>query len=745
MKRLLVIPTIAMCSSLGANAANGAAEPTDTVAQPATYDLEELVVEGKRSVMTSDGAKLSYNVDEDDSAAGSSVLDMLRKVPMISVDAQDNVKLNGQSNFRFQVNGKDEPMLTQYAATILKAMPASSVSAIEVITEPGAKYDAEGVGGIINLVTARKQSENGYSASLSANANNREAGAGAYGLLKQNRVTLSANVDYQKNITTQHNTGHSVVDYLTPQGGSMITDSDQRVDFNYIGGGLQLSWEPDSLNLFSASANVYAVDANADPVSVTDRRLDASGEELWSITSRDSAKLKNLGLTASASYQHNFRPTGHNLILSYLFSYGRQKLDLTQPLQEAVNYPGTPEARRTASHSYNREHTVQLDYTNDFRSEHHLLEAGVKGIFRRNRANADDFRGPSLEELLPDHLNWVRMNQPQDVYAVYGSWTGKFAAWTLVGGLRYEHTRMGADFLLDPDRDFRTVLNDIVPNAAVTYSFSPMQNLRLAYQMRISRPTLSQLNPYQQTFSDFSVQTGNPALSSEKSNKISLSYQNFGRIFGGSIGVEQTFLDNAISSVSWLGDYNGNLATFTSYSNLGHNYSTALNGFINWNIIQQMSLNLNGRLEYVSLDARTAGLKNHGWTANLNGSWSYTVATRWHFSAYGGWESRSVKLQGHSSGWHYYGLSASYDFLKDKSLNMALNANNFCEKSIKFSSSTITPTYREHTTWRNYSQWRVGISLTWKFGNIQARVKQTEAEIRNDDASKASAGKGGAL
>lgn len=118
--------------------------------------LGEIVVTGQRKLVESDGATLTYNVDEDPASTTSSVIEMLRKVPMVSVDAEDNIKVKGQSNFKIYLNGKEDPMLSGDPKTILKSMPAASIKKIEVITEPGAKYDAEGTAGILNIVTVGK-------------------------------------------------------------------------------------------------------------------------------------------------------------------------------------------------------------------------------------------------------------------------------------------------------------------------------------------------------------------------------------------------------------------------------------------------------------------------------------------------------------------------------------------------------------------------------------------------------------
>lgn len=123
--------------------------------------LEDFVITTTRKLVQSDGATLTYNVSEDPEAATNTTLEILRKVPGVTVDANDEIKVNGQSSFKIYLNGKEDPMMSGDIKTILKSMPASSIKKIEVISEPGAKYEAEGTGGILNIVTQTRQSQIG--------------------------------------------------------------------------------------------------------------------------------------------------------------------------------------------------------------------------------------------------------------------------------------------------------------------------------------------------------------------------------------------------------------------------------------------------------------------------------------------------------------------------------------------------------------------------------------------------------
>ena len=155
MKRI-IITTIALISAMAAYAQ----EQTSVLAD--TISLDGSAVVAQKILVKMDADRVTYKVEDDIDAKTSTVLEMLRKVPMVSVDAQDNITVNGSSSFQVYVDGMPNQMLSANPSQILKMMPATAVKHIEVITNPGAKYDAEGVGGVINLITGL-QKEDGKS------------------------------------------------------------------------------------------------------------------------------------------------------------------------------------------------------------------------------------------------------------------------------------------------------------------------------------------------------------------------------------------------------------------------------------------------------------------------------------------------------------------------------------------------------------------------------------------------------
>lgn len=705
----------------------------------ALYDtLDELVITGKRETIRSDGATLTYDLQEDDSSKGRSVLDALRKVPMVTVDSQDNIQIKGRSDFKIQVNGKDDPMMQANASRILKAMPAESVAKIEVITEPGAKYDAEGFGGILNLITETKQKREGYAGNISLNGSNRQYGASAFASVKYRNFNADANLNWGDNHGLGQQNGYlsTTCDSNSEQAYKRVQETRQNFNFSFLSGGLNMSWEPNADNLFSWGGNVMYLDASVKDMTMTERLFNRRGTLMSGYDSRQDGDICNLGAGANAGYRHNFDSEGHNIAANYVFAYGRNVFDIGThilPLEELGGVSGLPYSyQRSENHSYDRSHTLQLDYTNPFGGKKHLLDAGMKGVWRRNNVvNGMSYTPLQNIPAIPDVHSSI--DQLQDIYAIYGSYTGNFDKVSVKGGVRYEHTRMALHFPKGEEEDFASRLDDVVPNAAVSYNFGPAHSLRLAYQMRISRPSVSQMNPFRQALVPTKVNYGNPDLRSERLNSLMVTYSKYGRILGGNISLQGGQTNNSIEQYSYIKDG----IEYSTYGNVGCNRNLDLSGFLNINITNSMTLTLNGSVNYTLIKSEQLGLSNHGWGGNYSASWSWTGPLDIKFQAYGGQGFRNINLTGWWGGWYYYGLGISRNFLKDKKLNVALNANNFVQGRNRWRSYMQGPGFEQDTRGWNKS-WSVGLSVSWSFGSLQERAKTTGKDTDSDEIKKSS-------
>lgn len=700
-------------------------------------DLEEIVIVAQKEIVKSDGAKLTYDMDADDSSKGQSLLEALRKVPTVTVDGQDNIFIKGSSDFKIYVNGKEDPMLTSNASTMLKAMPAESVSKIEVITDPGAKYDAEGVGGVLNLITERKQRKDGYAGSVTLSGGARDFSGSAFGKMKINNFSADASVQYMNNML-QKSTNISESNLVNPDSEDFywqLNRQRQRMGLDYIGANLNMAWEPTDCDIVSWGGDMRLMKGDKLNFNSLTQMFTRTGNLKYSFTQLASGFIHNYGASGNVGYRHNFNERGSSLMLGYRFNYGKTALNLDYENTDIYNYFGLSAFENNATEEYEREHTATMDWELHL-AENHFLETGAKGIFRRNSAAGERREGDEPGEMIIVPMSETLSSQIQDIYAAYVSYTGTFGNWNIRTGLRYEHTYMGMDFRLGDLKDFRRHLNDIVPNGSVTYSFGPASNLRLSYQMRISRPGINMLNPYRLQILQTFVQIGNPNLSSEKFNSLNLSYSNYGRVFGGNIGIDLSQSSNTIEQYSYVEDG----ITYYTHANLGHNRKAAINGYFNWNITSRMSASVNGELRYTNIKSGYDDLKNHGWTVNYGINYSYTGPADIRYSAYGGQSTKNYTLQGSRGGWYYYGIGISKGFLPDNQLNLSLNANNFLTKYTDFKNNSYIGS-NHLTGWSKNRSWSVSLSVTWRFGKLQERTKTAGVNLENND-KKASSGQG---
>lgn len=704
--------------------------------QPEGEALEEVVITGRRPVIEATGDKVAYNLTEDPNTQTHTVLEMLRKVPMVTVDAQDNIYINGQSNFKIYLNGKEDPMLGQNASTILKSLPATSIKRIEVILDPGAKYDAEGVGGILNIITETQASTDGQMATITVGGGADNAQASVYGMAKKNKVTASVDVSYYKRFGYREGKGgieRETFDVPSPT----VTRQEiaQRQNNHFVNGNARLSWEPNDKNLFTISASGYGGGGKNHYRTTTDVFGD-NGLRLSHSRQKLTSKWIWSSITVNAGYQHNFDDKGQNLVLSYQYVGGWNKdKDRTTTLESSFDdfVPYTYDYTNAPTN----EHTVQLDYTKPF-SQYFTLEAGAKGIFRRNTSDGYTKIGDSWSDMtLTDH-NTVDMTQNQDVAAAYATYAGTFGRFSLRAGLRYEYTRMRVDFKTEGYDSFHSNFNDWVPNASLGYSFTPTQNLYASYQQRIRRPGVSELNPHRTEYIDGFVSQGNPDLGSEKSHTVALAYSSFAGKLGFNLRTFYTFSNNRISRYSY--EDAGDL--IHTYANVGNERDWGLSAFVKYQVNGRMDFSVNATAQYAYLRFRAQEMQNHGWTYSLHANYNYSMPWQMYLNVYGGFSTRRYDLQGYSSGFNYHGIGLTKAFLKGDRVKLTLSGQNFLNPSIKFRMVQNGANFHNNMSVK-VSTWDVSMTVAVTLGGLNTSVRKTAKAINNDDVQQSKGGGGG--
>ena len=689
--------------------------------------LNEVEVVARKPIIKAEPDKFVYDLSEDPATKSNTIIDMLRKVPMVTVDGDDNIKVNGSSDFKIYLNGRPDPMLSQNAKDVLKSMPASSIKKIEVITEPGAKYDAEGVGGILNLVTETRSNTEGFLANFTVAANNRDATGTVYARAKQGKVTLSANYSNIRQFDNTHtNYGEREIFNSSSEHYDILKmDITQHAQVHI--GDLQLSFEADTLNLFTLSGNVVAVKGNG-IIDGDFQMLDIDHRLTWSYKSMIDANIDYTTASANAAYQHTFRRPGHNIVLSYQYNYGKTGRKMTNNYFDYYNYsPMQNHCNEVITPS--NEHTIQLDYVNPF-NQMHTLETGAKYINRRSN-NSSNYYLDNAGSFVWDENSSVDMQQYQDIAALYASYTFNYKKFGFNAGLRYEHTRMGVDFMTKGYEDFSSTLNDFVPSAMVSYRIGVAGMLRMNYNRRITRPNIDSMNPFYDTSIPTNVQYGNPNLTSVENDQVTLSISDFSHRIGYTLSLRYNQTSNMINQYTYI----DNSVFYTTYHNFGSQKMTTLSAYATWTITPKIRLSLNGAINYTDYKDTEMHISNSGWSGNIGGDFNYDMPWKLRLNAYGGYGTQSISLQGRGTGWNYYGLSISRKFLKEDRLEVAINANQFLTPYVDYVTITETDAFRSEQTFRN-AQWKVGISISYRLGGLKQDVKKASKSIVNDDLIK---------
>ena len=282
-------------------------------------ELKGVEVVAYKPLVKADIDKLTYSVEDDPESQTNTVMEMLKKVPMVSVDGQDNVKVNGSTSFKVYVNGKPNNMMTKNPKEVLKSMPATGIKKIEVITNPGPKYDAEGVAGILNIVTAGSGME-GYTATFSGNGGTRGGGGGLFATVKKGKFTMSVN--YNSNFDNQGKaTKVDLQSILDDEGNYLRTttqDAHGKTKNQWHGGTLEASYEIDTLRLVSASFSMNRASWNIPGVgSFTSVAPYLDNKFLFSHDISGKNKGTYNDISAGIDYQRSFKTPGRLLTFSY--------------------------------------------------------------------------------------------------------------------------------------------------------------------------------------------------------------------------------------------------------------------------------------------------------------------------------------------------------------------------------------------------------------------------------------------
>ena len=689
----------------------------------ATGMLKEVTVKTQRPLVEQSDDKIVFNVEDDPAAKTETAIDILRKTPFVTVDGEDNVKVNGKSNFKVLLNGRETSMFARNVKEALRGFPGSLISKIEVITAPSAKYDGEGIGGLINIITKKKVV--GYNGTLSSfsRTSDKLNNFNINGNAKLGKIGVSVYLSRgftdpvsQRNVNTTLPTLPTVYSKRT-------LDGNQRTSSDWSYGNAELSWEMDSLNTISIYTNIDSWSSK----TITDQTIKTDFLSTPSTVSYYNLynKSKSPGVNVGSDYIKHFKKNKEReFSLRFLGEFGKSDAELNS----FQDNPGADRYLINNSFAVNDQYTIQLDNIIPLKKTGRL-EGGVKAIMRRASSDFQSFvKYDEIEDYKMNSANTDYFKYDQDVISLYSMYSFKSKKSSFRFGARVEYTKVDGNFISSKTQ-VKNNYATLLPNIQFTNRISQVTTLVLTYTKRLQRPYIWDLNPFVYNNDSLNITYGNPDLDPQTIHALSTQVRFVkGNTFAG-INIEGSYSGNKILQYSSFDPQTG--ITRTTSLNIGKEFQSSLNINLNSKLTPKWSVYANGSVRYTTVtNNEDASQSNSGFGCNLYISTSYKFTDKFTASTFLGlWqEPQTIQITYPFMTWHNVALS--YKIFKNK-LNISLRAVNYYEKTRAF--KTITKDENFYSTNSNHQIRRGGVlALTWNFGKLSENVSKKKG-VSNDD------------
>ncbi|WP_215223593.1 TonB-dependent receptor domain-containing protein [Echinicola shivajiensis] len=712
-----------------------------------SVSLAEVTVQGQRELITEKVDRTIYNAENDKTTVGGDATDVLRRVPMLSVDLDGNVSMRGSNNLVVLIDNKPSTMSASSIADALKQIPADEIKSVEVITSPSAKYDAEGSGGVINIVT-KKNNLQGASLSINTSAGMRGSNLGLNASARKGKWGFSlggfGRTGY--NVKGGFENTQSVIN----ADGSInktIQSSDTRNNMLMGRYNFGADYEIDKYNWLAASVNFGMFNFKSKQGNLlTEKYLD---EALESALMR-RVNTDNLSNTVDVSlnYTRTFEKPQKEFSIMTLYSRNNRTNNFIQSLLDE-DFDLVEQRIKNDNLSNNQEFTVQVDYVTPIGSgDDQILEYGAKNIMRKVTSDYAYFvaEGSDGEYEESDDAQFSNeFNYDQNVSAAYLSYTlGFLEHYTVKAGARYEYTTINADFKTGENVAEIPSYGVLVPSVNLSRKLTNGNMVKAAYNRRIQRPSLRYLNPNIQGSNPSQITQGNPLLNPEYTDNYELSYSTYFK--SASVNLS-SFFRNSSGSIQPVRSVLEDGVIYTTYENIGVEKAYGLSLFSNLNISNKLSFNGSIDTYYTiidnNIDDPLYSASNEGFVVSGRLFGNFNITDTWVVQAFGFARGRRVNLQGYSSGFGIYGLSFNKQF-NEKKGSIGFGAENFLTPEFKMNNEIKSNTISQQSTniMRNMN---FKINFSYRIGKMSVKDKRKKRSIENEDLKGGGGDNGGMM
>lgn len=710
----------------------------DVVLTSTETNLKVVEVTTDKNLIENHIDKMVYNAEKDVTSQGGVASDMLKKIPQVEVDVDGNVELQGNSNIRFLINGKPSTLFGNNIADVLQSIPANQIQSIEVITSPGAKYDAEGTGGIINIIL-KKVTAQGVNGNVSLSGGTRFESGNVNINARKGKVGVNAYFSGNGMLTSQTllETDRTSWDPSTNQTTNFTQSGATNYNRGGFNSGIGFDWEVSKRDNFNASINYNYFTNHSDGTSNRQSVVNDASGNIISNLKDGIANVNDFYANSfdwSASYKRTFRKEGQELNVLYTSSLGKNNLSFSQ--KENYIMPDTVYSGTSGKNPLtNQETNIEINYTQPLPKDV-VLEMGAKTVINQITSESDMFLWNTYSDIFIVSPNLSSsLNYSRNIYAGYLSASFKLFKWLDVkAGCRDEYTESNAFFSNSGNITFNPY-NTIVPSIVVSHTFKKNQTLKIAYNHRIERPNYRDLNPFVNTSDPQNITTGNPNLRPEIGDKIELTYT---KIFdkGSSINVVLFYRGNRDDIQSFvtyypnyvIGDSTYHNVAVTSRENVGREDNYGLNIYGSIPITKKINFRTNISLfERFITNGDLAGNNIQGFNYRINGNLTYEVTETLIIEAFGNFNSPRTNVQGKVPSYTTYSLALRKQFFYKK-FSVALTANNFIDKYMNQKTELTGDNFTLYAL-RQMPFRSFGINLTYKFGKMEFKKQKEEEDV----------------
>lgn len=689
--------------------------------------LNEVTISAPKPTMQMGIDKKVFSVDQSLVSEGGSASDLLQNVPSVQTDMEGNVSLRGSSGVRVLIDGKPSLIAGGNIAQILQSIPASSIESVELITNPSAKYDAEGQSGIINIVLKKNQ-KLGLNGSLALTGGNRDNYNANTSMSFQNsKVNLYGNYSYRYG--NRIGGGYTNISYLPSLNANNQTRDSKDLDKSHnLKAGADYYLAEKTVLSFSAGLNFRSQDEN-EFLKINELASNQSSRFFSNRINTEDGSGNSYDL--NLDFSQKFKRPKEEVTMNFGFSEGNNdsyQIYNTDRLDVSAGSTSF-ESERNDRNSFNRNYNAQLDYTRPV-GKSGKIEAGYRSQIRISESNTyADVINPVNGQYNFNYELSNDFNSKDQVHAAYLNYQNQVNNFGYQLGLRAEDasldTRLGA-YDINSNLNFtpgKVAYTRIYPSVFLTQKFKGEQQLQLSYSRRVNRPRGWDTNPFKDVSDRYNIRQGNPNLLPEDVHAFELSYSKFFQKFSliSSAYLRQT--NDVIQRIQSDPDAEG--VVTTTPQNLTRSVASGVELIGKFDLFKKWNFTANVNLYHSKIVGVPAfGIpENGGFSYNTNITNNFILPYGVSLQIRGEYRSREVMAQGIRKSMYGVDGGAKYDF-KNKKASLSLNIRDI------FNTRKWQMQTNSGLSVRDFSRYMQGtmanLTFSYRFGKTDFGFKKTK-------------------